>query len=141
MLSNFVPPSSPPALPPVLPGAGHADAAAQDMAGASAGRSVVVDRGEFVDALRLLRRGCVLVRPRSAADGEKAACLLDGGMVRNAFDPLQRYRLIEEYHNPAGFAALRYFRITPSGKQFADQACLAWRQRPWLERLAIRLLG
>jgi hypothetical protein len=54
---------------------------------------------------------------------------------------LADYELIGEYSNPEGFEHAHYYRLTPRGRQFAEQACRAWRQRPLLERLAVRLMG
>ena len=108
---------------------------------ASAEPLIIADRGEFIDALRRLRRGHVLVRPRAASDTDRANCVLDSGVVYTAFQPLCRYGLISEFANPAGFATMRYFGLTQSGKRFADKALRNWRKRPLLERLAVRLFG
>lgn len=102
---------------------------------------IIADRGEFIDALARLRRGHVLVRPRTANDDDCAQCLLDHGIVYTAFAPLLRYGLISEYRNTQGFSNMRYYQLTDSGKRFADRARRAWRQRPLLERLAVRLMG
>jgi hypothetical protein len=102
---------------------------------------IIPDRGEFIDALFRLRRGHVLVRPRAAGNDESARCMLDSGVVYTAYAALARYGLIGEYANPDGFATMRYYRLTERGRRFADRACQAWRQRPLLERLAVRLVG
>ena len=102
---------------------------------------IIPDRGEFIDALNRLRRGHVLVRPRAARDDEATRCMLDSGVVYTAYPALSRYGLIGEYANPEGFDTMRYYRLTERGRRFADQACQAWRQRPLLERLAVRLVG
>ena len=98
---------------------------------------VITSRGEFVDALAALRRGGILVR---LADGSDE-CLLDGVRLMWSFPDLMRHGLISEFDNPAGFAGARYYRMTAVGRQFADDALAAWRARPLLERLAIRLFG
>lgn len=98
---------------------------------------IIADRAEFVDALRALRRGHVLVHVSDQSGG----CLLDGGTVYSSFETLRQYDLIDEFDNPDGFANVHYFRITRRGREFADKACAAWRQRPLLERLAMRVAG
>jgi DNA-binding MarR family transcriptional regulator len=98
---------------------------------------IIADRAEFIDALMHLRRGRVLVRPSDSDE----RCLLDGSMLYTAYKPLADYELIDEYPNPDGFEHARYYRLTPRGREFADQACQAWRQRPLLQRLAVRLMG
>jgi hypothetical protein len=98
---------------------------------------IIPDRGEFIDALRQLRRGRVLVR---AADTEDR-CLLDGSFVYTAYQPLARYALIDEFSNPDGFPNVHYYRLSPCGRAFADRACATWRRQPLLRRLAVRLTG
>jgi DNA-binding MarR family transcriptional regulator len=98
---------------------------------------IIADRAEFIDALMQLRRGRVLVRPSDCDE----RCLLDGSLLYTAYKPLADYELIGEYPNPDGFEHARYYRLTPRGREFADQACQAWRQRPLLQRLAVRLMG
>ena len=100
-------------------------------------KRILVSRGEFVDALAALQRGSVIVVLDDAWD----ACVLDGVRLRWSFPPLLAYGLIAEFDNPAGFANLRYYRLTPPGRRFADDALAAWRAKPLLECLAIRLLG
>ncbi|HNT39534.1 MAG TPA: hypothetical protein PKO45_10490 [Rubrivivax sp.] len=100
-------------------------------------RAIIAHRGEFVDALRLLRKGHVLVRVSEAAGG----CVLDGSPVYHSYDPLARYGLIHEFDNPHGFAQARYYRLSERGREFADRACMAWRRRPLWQRLAVRLVG
>lgn len=121
------------------PAAGRCDAAAAPAD--PAGPILIADRAEFIDALRRLRRGHVLVRPRAAGEDEHANCVLDSGVVYTAFQPLCRFGLISEFANPDGFPTMRYYGLTSSGKRFADKALRSWRQRPLLERLAVRLLG
>jgi hypothetical protein len=68
-------------------------------------------------------------------------CLLDGGTLYWSFPTLLSYGLIAEFDNPEGFEHVQYYRITRSGHQFAERACTAWRQRPLLERLVVRMAG
>jgi len=98
---------------------------------------VITSRGEFIDALAALRRGGVLVRLDDGSDES----LLDGVRLMWSFPDLMRHGLIAEFDNPHGFAGARYYRMTPVGRDFADEAIAAWRARPLLERLAIRLFG
>lgn len=100
-------------------------------------KTIIPDRAEFIDALTHLRRGRVLVRPSDTDE----RCLLDGSLLYTAYKPLVDYQLIDEYANPDGFEHARYYRLTPRGREFAEQACQAWRQRPLLQRLAVRLMG
>lgn len=99
--------------------------------------SIIPDRAEFVDALRTLRRGHVLVRVHGGSGG----CLLDGVPIYRSFDTLLDYGLIGEFDNREGFPNVRYFRITASGREFAARACESWQRRPLLERLAVRFAG
>ena len=98
-------------------------------------KRAITHRGEFVDALAALRRGGVIVRL------DDDACLLDGVRLMWSFDDLLRHELVAEFSNPAGFAGVRYYRMTHAGRTFADDALAAWRARSWVERLAIRLFG
>ncbi|MCC6249309.1 MAG: hypothetical protein IT499_16345 [Rubrivivax sp.] len=98
---------------------------------------IIPDRGEFIDVLRALRRGHVLVHAGDHAGG----WVVDGGAVYSSYDTLVRYELVREYENPAGFEHVHYFRLTPRGRDFADRAVAAWRQRPILERMMVRLVG
>jgi hypothetical protein len=52
-----------------------------------------------------------------------------------------KYGLVDEYVNLEGFEGARYYRLNRRGREFADQAWRSWRRRPWLERLAVRLVG
>ena len=103
----------------------------------TAASTAIPDRGEFVDVLRALRRGHVLVQAGNHAGG----WVVDGGRVYSSFDPLLRYELVREFDNPEGFEHVRYFRLTPQGRDFADRALDAWRRRPFLERMMVRLVG
>ena len=111
----------------------------QDLSPPTAMRStpIIADRAEFVEALRLLRRGHILVRTSEAAGG----CVLDGGIVYRSYDTLVRYGLIDEFDNPHGFPNASYYRITERGRDFADRAWESWRSRPLWQRLAVRLAG
>jgi hypothetical protein len=104
---------------------------------AAQGPAIIPDRGEFIDVLRALRRGHVLVHAGQHAGG----WVVDGGNVYSSYDPLLRYELVQEFANPDGFEHVHYFRLTPRGRAFADRAVAAWRQRPVLERLMVRLVG
>lgn len=98
---------------------------------------IIADRGEFVDALRLLRRGHVLVHACDSWGG----CTVDGSVVHLSLRPLVDYALVDEFHNPQGFEHVRYYRLNARGRAFADRIDAAWSRRPWIERLAVRLLG
>ena len=100
-------------------------------------RTLIADRGEFVDALQLLRKGHVLVRVSDQAGG----CVLDGGTLYRSYEPLKQLGLIDEFHNPDGFPSASYYRLTPRGREFAERACTEWRRRPVWKRLAVRLTG
>jgi Transcriptional regulator PadR-like family len=109
----------------------------QPYAGAMSTAPIIADRGEFIDVLRALSRGRVLVQ----LDDHLRGCAIDGSVVYRSCDTLHRYGLIREFNNPDGFPAVRYYRITERGHEFAQRACAAWRAWPLLQRLATRLLG
>lgn len=98
---------------------------------------IIPDRGEFVDALRALRRGSVMVR----LGDRPGACWIDGGPVWRSAPTLLRYGLVQRFDNPEGFEGAEYYRLSRAGRDFADRALSTWRQRPLLERLAVRLAG
>jgi hypothetical protein len=98
---------------------------------------IIANRGEFVDALKLLCRGHVLVRVGEGA----CSCVLDGATVHHSFDTLLRYGLIQEFENRDGFAGAHYYRITERGREFADRAWAAWRNTRPLQRMMVRLVG
>jgi hypothetical protein len=102
-----------------------------------AANTIIPDRGEFVDALRRLRRGHVMVKVSDFSGG----CVLDGAPIYTAHRALLAYGLLSEFENPQGFASVHYYRLNEQGRVFADRACAQWRQRPLLERLATRLTG
>lgn len=99
--------------------------------------TIISDRGEFIDALRVLRRGHVLVRVSDLSGG----CMLDGAPVYSAHRTLLHFGLVSEFANPQGFPSVKYYRLSERGRDFADRACDSWRRRPLLERLAVRLTG
>jgi hypothetical protein len=100
-------------------------------------RRIIPDRGEFVDALRRLQRGHVLVRAGDSAGG----CVIDGAPVFHSFETMRSYGLIDRYDNPRGFAGVEYYRLSPRGRDFAERAWQGWRSRPLVERLLVRLTG
>jgi hypothetical protein len=102
-----------------------------------AASTIIPDRGEFIDALHVLRRGHVLVRVSDLSGG----CMLDGAPLYTAHRTLLRYGLLSEFANPQGFPSVKYYRLSERGRDFADRACDAWSRRPLLERLAVRLTG
>ncbi|MFN9194802.1 MAG: hypothetical protein ACK5V2_13965 [Pseudomonadota bacterium] len=99
--------------------------------------SLIPDRCEFIDALRALRNGRVLVQGGEGSN----SFVLDGALLHTAHRPLVHYGLVHEFDNPAGFRGARYYRLSANGREFADRADEAWRRRPWLERMAVRLTG
>lgn len=98
---------------------------------------IIPDRGEFIDALRALRRGHLMVK---LAD-RPGACLIDGGIVYHSMPTLVRYGLVQRFDNPDGFPEVEYYRLSREGFAFAEKALGTWRRRPLLERLAVRLAG
>jgi len=98
---------------------------------------IIPDRGEFVDALNLLRKGHVLVRTSEGSCG----CVLDGGIVYHSWETLSQYGLIDEFDNPEGFPNASYYRLSRRGREFAERAVSTWRSRPLWQRLAVRLTG
>jgi hypothetical protein len=98
---------------------------------------IIVNRGEFIDALHLLRKGHVMVQVGESDLG----WAIDGSLVRYSVGALRRYQLIQEFHNPEGFPGVRYFRLSTHGRAFADRAWLRWRQLPLRRRLWVRLVG
>ena len=76
---------------------------------------IIPDRGEFIDALRVLRKGRVLVRVSDISGG----CVLDGAPLYSAHRTLIDYGLIREFHNPQGFGSVRYYRLSERGRDFA----------------------
>ena len=99
--------------------------------------TIIPNRGEFIDALQALRKGRVMVRVSDISGG----CTLDGAPVYSAHRTLIVYGLVREFENPHGFPSVRYYRLSERGRDFAERACENWRQRPLLQRLAVRLAG
>jgi hypothetical protein len=95
-----------------------------------------VHPAEFVEALHLLHRGHWLVQ---VGDGLPGSTMIDGAPLWHSFDTLRHYALIDEVDNPEGFHGVRYFRLSAAGRRFAERALAAWRERPWWERLLLRL--
>ncbi len=98
---------------------------------------LIADRAEFVFALRQLQAGHVLVRVSDISWG----CQLNGVTVLRSVRPLLHYGLIAEFHNPAGFAGVSYFRLSPRGRRFAPRVLASWRQRPLWQRVLLQLTG
>lgn len=102
---------------------------------------VIADRGEFIDALNLLRRGRLLV----CSDRDAGRCLIDGGVVYTAYETLAAYRLIEELPPPPGrdrYAPhLHWYRLSPRGQDFAERAWAEWKSRPLWQRCWLRVRG
>jgi hypothetical protein len=98
---------------------------------------IIADRGEFIDALGRLQAGHTLVR----LGDDDANCVLDGARLYHSFRTLRRYRLIDRYENPQGFAGAEYYRLSEAGQQFARQAHQTWRAQPFLRRMMVRLVG
>lgn len=97
---------------------------------------IIVNRGEFVDALSALRRGHVMVKL-----GVTGRCAIDGCPLWHSAPALLRYGLVQRFDNPDGFPNVEYYRLSREGRAFAERALGAWRRRPLLERLAVRLAG
>ncbi len=99
--------------------------------------AIIADRGEFVDALVLLRAGRTLVQ-----HGESVgSCVLDGAVLVSAFEPLSRYGLLDEVPHPAHLPHAHCYRLSPRGREFARRVCHEWRRRPLWQRLVVRLTG
>jgi hypothetical protein len=98
---------------------------------------IIPHRGEFIDALRLLLRGHVLVRASECSWG----CMLAGAHLYHSWPTLHAYGLVDEFDNPDGFAGVRYYRISERGRDFAARACMRWHQLHPLQRVAVRLAG
>lgn len=97
----------------------------------------LADRGELVDALKLLLAGRVLVQLPGPAGG----ALLDGAPLRWSMPVLRHYGLVEAFDNPRGFAGLGYFRLTAPGRAFAHRLVAHWRALPWWLRVLVRFTG
>ena len=98
---------------------------------------LIPDRGEFVDALRLLRKGHVLVNLGGLSD----AYVINGHQLYSVQHTLIDYGLVQQFDNPDGFANVRYYRLSERGSEFAERACEQWRRQPLLRRLWARVIG
>jgi len=98
---------------------------------------VVSDRYELFAALKLLRRGYILVRFGNSSLG----CAVAGAPLWSSFPDLQKYQLIEPVDNPDGFEGIEYYRIAPAGIAFEAKLQRWWQGlSPW-QRIALRVLG
>lgn len=105
--------------------------------GLSSNEPIISDRAEFVEALRRMQRGHLLVRAGDSA----GSCVIDGAPIFHSFDTLRAYRLIDRFDNPKGFCGVEYYRINERGRDFAERAWRDWRAKPVFERLLVRLTG
>jgi hypothetical protein len=101
--------------------------------------SIIVDRAEFVEVLRLLQVGHTLVLLDDHAGYKKAT--IDGMIVYHSVRTLLDYELIHEYENARGFPNTRYFKITVDGGTFATRVIDRWKQLSFIERCMIRWHG
>lgn len=100
--------------------------------------TLIADRGEFIDALARLRRGQLLVH---SADRSDERCLIEGQMLYTSWKPLSSFGLLDELPASPREGRMRCYKLSPRGREFADRACKAWKQRPLWQRLAMRLGG
>jgi len=98
---------------------------------------IIADRGEFIDALRLLRKGHVLVNLGGISDD----FVLNGHQLFSVQRTLIDYGLVQQFDNPDGFANVRYYRLSERGCEFAERACEQWRRQTIWQRLMARLIG
>jgi hypothetical protein len=103
--------------------------------------TVIADRGEFIDVIRQLRRGRLLV----CSDTDPGRALIESGPVYSAHEVLAGYGLLEELPCPHGAAAhaphLHWYRLSARGREFADRAWAEWKRRPLWQRCWLRLVG
>ncbi len=95
----------------------------------------IIQIGEFIDVLRSLLRGNVLV----SADLGLECAVIDGNMVYYAFATLLKGGVIAEFKNTDGFENVKYFRLSTRGRWFAVNAVKIWDAKPWYERALLRL--
>jgi hypothetical protein len=95
----------------------------------------IANLGEFIDTLRSLSLGNVMVRLSDSAGG----CVLDGAVVYHSYETLRAWGLIYEFKNPRGFPHAQYYRLTDAGREFAERAWREWVTRPLWQRMALRL--
>lgn len=98
---------------------------------------IIPDRGEFIDVLKHMRRGRLLVR----AGGDDMRCAIDGQMYYTALLPLLAYGLLQEVEQRDPDSRRHCYRLSGRGHDFADKACAQWKRTPLLQRLAMRLAG
>jgi hypothetical protein len=103
---------------------------------APAALPLIADRGEFIDALARLRRGELLVHSADEADER---CLIEGQVLYTSWKPLSDFGLLDELPPQPRQGRIHCFKLSPRGRDFADRACAAWKQRPLGQRLAMRL--
>ena len=118
--------------PPSMP----AHTAAAPAAASTPDRTLIADRGEFIDALSRLRRGEVLVH---SADDADERCLIEGQVLYTSWKPLSDFGLLDELPVQPRQGRLHCYKLSPRGRHFADRACTAWKQKPLWQRLAMRL--
>ncbi len=99
---------------------------------------LIADRGEFIDALKRLRRGELLVHSADAGDER---CLIEGQVLYTSWKPLSEFGLLDELPRQPRQGRLHCYKLSPRGRDFADRACSAWKQRPLWQRLVVRLAG
>jgi hypothetical protein len=114
----------------------HAGPAAAPSAPPATERTLIADRGEFIDALSRLRRGEVLVH---SADDADERCLIEGQVLYASWKPLSDFGLLDELPPQPRQGRMHCYKLSPRGRHFAERACAAWRQKPLWQRLAMRL--
>jgi hypothetical protein len=98
---------------------------------------LIADRGEFIDALKHLQRGAVLVR--AAQDDER--CAVNGCLYYTVWPPLAHYGLLDEVPSHDPDVRVRCYRLNDRGHAFAERAVAQWRRTPWLRRMLVRVAG
>ncbi len=104
----------------------------------AAASALIADRAEFIDALARLRKGQMLVHSDDAADER---CLIEGQVLYTSWKPLSDFGLLDELPRQPRQGRIHCYRLSPRGRDFADRACTAWKQKPLWQRLAVRLAG
>jgi hypothetical protein len=99
--------------------------------------AIIPDRGEFIDALKHMRRGSVLVQ----AGRDDPRCVLDGSMYYTVLPPMQRYGLLQEVPQLDPESRMHCYRLNARGRAFAERAVEQWQRTPLLQRIAVRLAG
>lgn len=90
--------------------------------------------GEFVDALRWLSRGHIMV----SLDTGLGMTLLDGARLYTAGPVLIQYGIVAKFDNPQGFPGAEYYKISQPGRHFANRTLKAWDKAPLLRRIWLR---